>query len=121
MAERAGRAGGRGIGPRPPQGEAPQGHRNPNPCPHYRKCGGCQLQNMTYPQQLIWKQRQVERLRCYISSNYFSCTLDVFESLGGLYASDAFSGTIDGAGGAGTAAFIAAAISAYCRTAARRA
>ena len=64
-------------------------------------------------------QRQVERLRCYISSNYFSCTLDVFESLGGLYASDAFSGTIDGAGGAGTAAFIAAAISAYCRTAAR--
>lgn len=66
-------------------------------------------------------QRQVERLRCYISSNYFSCTLDVFESLGGLYASDAFSGTIDGAGGAGTAAFIAAAISAYCRTAARRA
>ena len=62
MAERAGRAGSRGIGPRPPQGEAPQGHRNPNPCPHYRKCGGCQLQNMTYPQQLIWKQRQVERL-----------------------------------------------------------
>ena len=31
-------------------------------CPLYRKCGGCQLQNMDYPRQLAWKQRQVERL-----------------------------------------------------------
>ncbi len=31
-------------------------------CPHYRKCGGCQLQNMEYPKQLEWKQRLVERL-----------------------------------------------------------
>ena len=22
--------------------------KNSNPCPHYRHCGGCQLQNMTY-------------------------------------------------------------------------
>lgn len=31
-------------------------------CPYYRKCGGCQLQNMTYPQQLKWKQHLVEKL-----------------------------------------------------------
>ncbi|MDO5311520.1 MAG: 23S rRNA (uracil(1939)-C(5))-methyltransferase RlmD, partial [Clostridia bacterium] len=27
------------------------------PCPHYRKCGGCQLQNMPYSEQLLHKQR----------------------------------------------------------------
>ena len=36
--------------------------RNPNPCPLYRKCGGCQLQNMSYQRQLHWKQELVERL-----------------------------------------------------------
>ena len=29
-------------------------------CPYYEKCGGCQLQNMTYEGQLKWKQKQVE-------------------------------------------------------------
>ncbi len=32
------------------------------PCPLYRKCGGCQLQNMDYARQLHWKQEQVQRL-----------------------------------------------------------
>lgn len=32
------------------------------PCPVYRKCGGCQLQNLTYREQLQWKQRQVGHL-----------------------------------------------------------
>ena len=32
------------------------------PCPHFRKCGGCQLQNLPYPQQLRRKQKQVEEL-----------------------------------------------------------
>lgn len=32
------------------------------PCPLYRKCGGCQLQNMDYPRQLHWKQEQVQKL-----------------------------------------------------------
>lgn len=31
-------------------------------CPVYKKCGGCQLQNMTYPEQLAFKQKKVERL-----------------------------------------------------------
>lgn len=33
-----------------------------SPCPLYRKCGGCQLQNMSYPRQLRWKQERVETL-----------------------------------------------------------
>ena len=32
------------------------------PCPHFRKCGGCQLQNLPYPQQLRRKQKQAEEL-----------------------------------------------------------
>lgn len=31
-------------------------------CPLYRKCGGCQLQNMDYPRQLAWKQNRVKKL-----------------------------------------------------------
>ena len=30
------------------------------PCPLYRKCGGCQLQNMDYLRQLHWKQKRAE-------------------------------------------------------------
>lgn len=32
-----------------------------NFCPVYKKCNGCQLMNMTYDEQLIWKQNKVER------------------------------------------------------------
>ena len=31
-------------------------------CPVYKKCGGCQLQNLSYPEQLKFKQRKVEKL-----------------------------------------------------------
>lgn len=31
-------------------------------CPVYKKCGGCQLQNLSYPDQLKFKQNKVERL-----------------------------------------------------------
>lgn len=31
-------------------------------CPVYKKCGGCQLQNLSYPEQLKFKQNKVERL-----------------------------------------------------------
>ncbi|HJB25255.1 MAG TPA: 23S rRNA (uracil(1939)-C(5))-methyltransferase RlmD, partial [Firmicutes bacterium] len=36
--------------------------RNPSPCKLYRKCGGCQLQNMTYERQLVFKQNKVTGL-----------------------------------------------------------
>lgn len=31
-------------------------------CPIYRKCSGCQMQNLPYPDQLRWKQAQVQKL-----------------------------------------------------------
>lgn len=31
-------------------------------CPLYRKCGGCQLQNMSYEKQLEWKQIKIAKL-----------------------------------------------------------
>ena len=34
---------------------------NKNICPVYKKCGGCQLQNMSYPEQLKYKQNKAER------------------------------------------------------------
>ena len=71
----------------------------------------------TLPPEDAAVQRQVELLRGYISANYYTCTLDVFECLGGLYASGAFTDSIDAAGGEGTAAFAAQAIEAYCRAA----
>lgn len=33
-----------------------------NKCPHYKKCGGCQLQNMPYERQLSFKQVKVIKL-----------------------------------------------------------
>lgn len=49
-----------------PQKKLPQKpaapERSVEQCPLYRKCGGCQLQNMDYSQQLRWKQGKVERL-----------------------------------------------------------
>lgn len=32
------------------------------PCPHFRRCGGCQLQNLPYGEQLLHKQREAIRL-----------------------------------------------------------
>lgn len=32
------------------------------PCPHFRRCGGCQLQNLPYGEQLLHKQREAVRL-----------------------------------------------------------
>ena len=35
---------------------------NKQSCPVYKKCGGCQLQNLSYPEPLEFKQRKVEKL-----------------------------------------------------------
>ena len=35
---------------------------NPTACRYASKCGGCQLQNMTYDRQQQWKQKRVEKL-----------------------------------------------------------
>lgn len=32
------------------------------PCPLYKKCGGCQLQNLSYAEQLAWKERRITGL-----------------------------------------------------------
>lgn len=36
--------------------------KNTAPCPNFRKCGGCQLQNLPYSEQLLHKQRQLVSL-----------------------------------------------------------
>ena len=35
---------------------------NKNLCPYYKKCGGCQMQNLTYERQLEWKNNLVKKL-----------------------------------------------------------
>lgn len=39
----------------------PSEHRITPPCPHYQRCGGCDLQHLAYPQQVQFKQERVER------------------------------------------------------------
>ena len=35
-------------------------HRQLSPCPYFNRCGGCQLQHLTYTQQLNWKHHKVK-------------------------------------------------------------
>lgn len=60
-------------------------------------------------------QAQVKALQCFISANYYRCTDEILMGLGQMYAADErFRANIDAAGGEGTAAFVKAAIEAYC-------
>ena len=49
------------FAPRKKQSSAPKKAGKGNACPLYKKCGGCQLQNMTYPEQLSFKQAKTIR------------------------------------------------------------
>ena len=37
-------------------------NNTPAMCPQAKKCGACQLMNLSYPEQLAWKERTVRRL-----------------------------------------------------------
>ncbi len=41
---------------------SPSPHRVAPRCPVYGRCGGCQYQHLSYPEQLAWKRRQVAEL-----------------------------------------------------------
>ena len=45
-----------------PQKSLSEGASSHTPCPVYRKCGGCQLQNLSYPRQLARKQDRCQKL-----------------------------------------------------------
>lgn len=49
----------------------PSPHRIAAPCPLFGRCGGCQYQHLTYPEQLAWKRRQVEELLRYMAGIEF--------------------------------------------------
>jgi 23S rRNA (uracil1939-C5)-methyltransferase/tRNA (uracil-5-)-methyltransferase len=50
---------------------APSPQRITPPCPAFGTCGGCQYQNLAYPEQLLWKRRQVEELLKYMADTTF--------------------------------------------------
>ncbi|EET58949.1 transcriptional regulator, MerR family [Marvinbryantia formatexigens DSM 14469] len=61
-------------------------------------------------------QRQVEKLRDYITAHYYQCTPEILQSLGCMYAAGGeFTENIDRAGGTGTAVFVQKAIESFCR------
>ena len=60
-------------------------------------------------------QALVKKWQAYITSNYYTCTKEILSCLGQMYVGDErFTHHIDGYG-AGTAAFMAAAIEIYTR------
>lgn len=61
-------------------------------------------------------QAAVKKLQDYISANFYSCSNDVLKGLGQMYgAGGEFTENIDAFAGAGTAAFAAKAVEAYCK------
>ena len=56
-----------------------------------------------------------EKLKGFITENYYDCTNEILMSLGDMYVSDErFKANIDKEGGTGTAEFVKKAIGAYC-------
>ena len=61
-------------------------------------------------------QQQVARLQAYITENMYTCTDQILQGLGQMYAADGeFKENIDRAGGEGTALFVSRAIAIYCK------
>lgn len=61
-------------------------------------------------------QELVKNLQDFITANYYTCTKQILQGLGQMYAADPrFKENIDRAGGTGTAEFAARAIEIYCR------
>ena len=50
----------------------PSPHRIDPRCPLFGRCGGCQYQHLTYPEQLKWKRQQVEELLKYMAGIEFA-------------------------------------------------
>ena len=60
-------------------------------------------------------QAQVAAIQSFITEHYYTCTPQILEGLGRMYAAGGdFAANIDAAAGPGAAAFAAQAISAYC-------
>lgn len=60
-------------------------------------------------------QKQVQKLREYISEHYYQCTKEILAGLGKMYgAGGEFTENIDKAGGPGCGAFCAEAIAVFC-------
>lgn len=60
-------------------------------------------------------QAMVNKLQGFINEHFYTCTDEILDGLGKMYASDGeFKENIDKAGGKGTAEFAAAAIAVYC-------
>lgn len=62
-------------------------------------------------------QEQVEKLQDYITKHYYTCTKEILQGLGAMYAGGGeFTANIDKSGGEGTAEFVDKAIQIYCGT-----
>ena len=61
-------------------------------------------------------QKQVQKLRDFITSHYYNCTVIILAGLGQMYcAGGEMTDNIDAAGGKGTAEFVSEAITEYCK------
>ena len=61
-------------------------------------------------------QTQIGKIRDYITEHFYTCTLEIFQSLGQMYgAGGEFTENIDKTAGEGTAVFAQKAIEVYCR------
>lgn len=61
-------------------------------------------------------QKQVEKLRSYLTEHYYNCTIEILKELGEMYgAGGEFTDNINRYAGAGTAEFAAEAIAVYCK------